>query len=92
MGKKKDADLELGTSALLDIPIKLNTDLLNKKEKDLIQNIETITKEILDLERNGSDISTKQDMLDLLVYELYRIDEEEQEHIEKYIEYTKKLL
>lgn len=92
MGKKKDADLELGTSALLDIPIKLNIDLLNKKEKDLIQNIESITKEILDLERNGSDISTKQDMLDLLVYELYRIDEEEQEHIEKYIEYTKKLL
>ena len=92
MGKKKDADLELGTSTLLDIPIKLNIDLLNTKEKDLIQNIETITKEILDLERNGSDISMKQDSLDLLVYELYRIGEEEQERIEKYIKNTKKLL
>ena len=92
MGKKKDADLELGTSALLDIPIKLNIDLLSKKEKDLIHKIETITKEILVLERNGSDISIKQEVLDLLVYELYRIDEEEQEYIEKYIENTKKLL
>jgi len=92
MGKKKDADLELGTSPLLDIPIKLNIDLLSKKEKDLIQNIESITKEILELERSGSDISKKQDVLDLLVYELYGTDEEAQEHIEKYIENTKKLL
>ncbi|KKN21731.1 hypothetical protein LCGC14_0922320, partial [marine sediment metagenome] len=76
----------------LDIPIKLNIDLLSKKEKDLIQKIETITKKILELERNGSDISKKQDVLDLLVYELYGTDEEEQEHIEKYIENTKKLL
>ncbi|MCP6719439.1 MAG: Eco57I restriction-modification methylase domain-containing protein [Patescibacteria group bacterium] len=92
MGKKKDADLELGTSALLDIPIKLNNDTLNKKEKDLIQKIETNIKEILDLERNGSAISMKQDAVDLLVYELYRIGEEEQERIEKYIKNTKKLL
>lgn len=92
MGKKKDSDLELGTSSLLDIPIKLKIDLLSKNEKDLIQNIETITKEILELERNRTDISKKQNVLDLLVYELYGTDEEEQEHIEKYIENTKKLL
>ncbi len=92
MGKKKDADLELGTSTLLDIPIKLDSDLLSKKEKDLILKIEIITKEILDLEREGSDISTKQNMLDILVYELYKIDDEEQEQIKKYIKNTKRLL
>ncbi len=92
MGKKKDADMELGTSTLLDIPIKLDMSLLSTTEKDLIHKIETTTLEIIDLERRKTDITIKQEELDLLVYNLYGINQQEQERIDNYIETTKSLL
>lgn len=92
MGKKKDADTELGSSAILDIPIKLDLNSLTDKEKDLIEQIQQITEEIIEIERNGEEISSKQEELDFLIFELYNINGEEQKNITEYIETVRNLL
>ncbi|MEJ2248620.1 MAG: Eco57I restriction-modification methylase domain-containing protein [Candidatus Lokiarchaeota archaeon] len=92
VGKKKDEEIEIGSTFILNLPIKIKKENLSKDEKGYIEKIKDCVDEIIKLEKKNKTITNEKKELNHLVYNLYNLKEAEIEIIENYIEHTKTLL
>jgi hypothetical protein len=88
VGKKKEYEIEIGSTFLKNLPILLKKSLTYKVQIDFIEKIEAIVDEILQREKNEEDILRFEQMLNDLVYKLYDINYEEQSLIREYLRNT----
>ncbi len=85
IGKKKEDEIEIGSTFLKNLPIILRRGSLNKFKMNQIDFIEKIVSDIIKLERVDEIIDVKFCQLNDLIYNLYDITEEEKILIKNYM-------
>ncbi len=90
MGKKKENEIEIGSTFIKNLPIILRRGSLNDFKLKKIKLIEQIVSDIIKLEKLNEDVDEKINQLNDLIYNLFEITEEEKILINDYI--SEKLL
>ena len=85
MGKKKEDEIEIGSTFLKNLPFILRRGSLNDFKLNQVNNLEHIVSEIIELEKMNKSIDGQIYQLNELVYDLYDITEEEKILIGNYI-------
>jgi len=85
IGKKKENEIEIGSTFLKNLPLILRRGSLNKHKINQVKEIEKQISDIMELENNDKNIDEKINQLNDLVYNLYDITVEEKILIDDYI-------
>ena len=85
VGKKKENEIEIGSTFLKNLPIILRRGSLNEFKVNQINEIEKVVSEIIKLEKIDENIDGKINQLNDLVYNLYDITDEEKMLVKDYI-------
>jgi len=88
VGKKKENEIEIGSTFLKNLPFILRRGYLDKSKIDQIKEIEKIVSEIIKLEILNKNIDEKIEQLNNLIYQLYDIKDQEKILIKEYISET----
>ncbi|MBY8984513.1 MAG: Eco57I restriction-modification methylase domain-containing protein [Candidatus Lokiarchaeota archaeon] len=85
MGKKKEQEIEIGSTFLKNLPIILRRGSLDDVKLNQIKIIEQIVSDIIKLEKKNENIDEKVNQLNEFIYNLYDVTEEEKTLIIDYI-------
>ncbi|MFW9896511.1 MAG: Eco57I restriction-modification methylase domain-containing protein [Candidatus Thorarchaeota archaeon] len=85
MGKKKELEIEIGSTFIKNLPIILRRGSLSGFKLNQINQIEQIVSAIINLEKMNENTDEKIKQLNKLIYNLYDITEEEKTLINDYI-------
>jgi len=85
MGKKKDHEIEIGSTFIKSLPIILRRGSLSDFKLNQINIIKQIVSDIIKLEKKNKNIDDKINQLNEFIYNLYEISDEEKTLINDYI-------
>ena len=85
VGKKKDFEIEIGANFIKNLPLIVKRASLNRTDLDIIEEIEVIISKIINFEKQNIGIDNLIEDLNKKVYELYRINKNEQVLIKAYL-------
>ena len=85
MGKKKEQEIEIGSTFIKNLPIILRRGSLETVKLNQINIIEQIVSDIIELEKKNENIDEKVNQLNEFIYNLYDVTEEEKTLIIDYI-------
>ena len=88
VGKKKEFEIEIGSTFLKNLPIILRRGSLSKSDLNIINNIEKLISKIIELEKQNKNIDSEVEELNNLVFVLYDVNDEEKNLIKDYLSKT----
>jgi len=92
VGKKKDFEIEIGSTFLQTLPVILKRASLTEKELYKIEEIEILVSKVIDFERNNKNVEKLIETLNEFIFNLYKIEQNEQNLIKSYLSETNKKL
>ena len=88
VGKKKDFEIEIGSTFIHNLPVILKRASLSNKEIKIVNEIEKNSSSIVNFERKNRKIDVLIEDLNNLIYDLYKINENERILIKAYLSET----
>ncbi|NVM34130.1 MAG: Eco57I restriction-modification methylase domain-containing protein [Candidatus Lokiarchaeota archaeon] len=85
VGKKKEVEIEIGSTFLKNLPIIQRRGSLKSDKLALVEKVEKLVIKIIEFERNNRNISQQLNELNKIIYNLYEINEKEQKLIKNYL-------
>lgn len=92
VGKKKDFEIEIGSMFIHNLPVILKRASLTEEELNKIEEIEIIVSKVIDFERHNKNVENLIETLNELIFNLYKINQNERNLIKSYLSETNKKL